>query len=478
MSQTPSPTKEQNVSNGEVQTTTRPHRASELMIFRLRSMSRAEFIFGAALAVLALHLAVLAIEGQNLFGRAASPFISLVGIVLLPGVFTLFLWRGRIVRTALSALFALLALFVGISVYVPHIVVAQASASDYTGTLFLVAGVVMLVVAFWLGLHGHRRLIQVIATPLLLFVIFQWVTVPAFQAARGTNTPRPADPPARTLGIAGARDVTFPARDDMRLVGWYVPGKNGAAVILLHGSHVSRASTLPHLRMLAQAGYAVLAYDARGHGQSDGQTSTLGWTDDNDIAGAVAWLSHQPGVDPERIAALGLSMGAMDALRAAADGIGLRAIIADGAGAGTFGDLAINDGQGLMAPIALSGDWLSMRATELLSSTREPPALVSIVGKIRVPVLLIASNNPGELTNDQAYRERIGAHAALWYVPDAGHTAALEAHPHDYTARVTAFLQAALFQASKPQERNLWGIRVEKVSACDLAVRSLDYTAY
>ncbi len=448
MVQTQSPAKGQDEANEEKRTKTRRELTPGRMAVRLRKASRAELVFGAALVVLALHLAVLAIEGQNLFDRAANPLISLTGIVLLPGVFAFFLWRGRIVRTALSAALALCALFVGIGVYVPHLVVAQANASDYTGTLFLVAGVALLGLALWLGLHGHRRLVQVLAIPLLFFVVFQWVMVPAFQAAYGTNTPRPADPPASTLGIPGARDVIFPASDGVRLVGWYVPGKNGAAVILLHGSHVSRASTLPHLRMLAQVGYAALAYDARGHGQSDGQTSTLGWTEDDDIAGAVAWLTHQPGVNPARIAALGLSMGAMDALRAAADSIPLRAVIADGVGAGTFGDLAILDGQGFMAPVALSGDWLSMRATELLSGTREPPALVSIVGKIRVPVLLIASNKPGELTNDQAYRERIGANAALWYVPDAGHVAALQTHPHDYTARVSAFLQAALFQAS------------------------------
>jgi pimeloyl-ACP methyl ester carboxylesterase len=448
MVQTQSPTKGQDEANEEKRTKTRRELTPGRMAVRLRKASRAELVFGAALIVLALHLAVLAIEGQNLFGRAANPLISLTEIVLLPGVFAFFLWRGRIVRTALSVALALCALFVGIGVYVPHLVVAQANASDYTGTLFLVAGVALLGLALWLGLHGHRRLVQVLAIPLLFFVVFQYVMVPAFQAAKGTNTPRPTDPPASTLGIPGARDVSFPASDGVRLVGWYVPGTNGAAVILLHGSHVSRASTLPHLRMLAQAGYAVLAYDARGHGQSDGQTSTLGWTEDNDIAGAITFLGHQPGVDPERIAALGLSMGAMDALRAAADGIALRAVIADGAGAGTFGDLAINDGQGFIAPVALSGDWLSMRAVELFSGTREPPALVSIVGKIRVPVLLIASNNPGELTNDQAYRERMGANAALWYVPDAGHVAALEIHPHDYTARVSAFLQVALFQAS------------------------------
>ncbi len=340
---------------------------------------------------------------------------------------------------------SLFAIFVGVGVYVPHLVVARATGSDYTGALFLVAGVVLLGLAFWLGLHGHRRLLQALAIPLLLFVVLQWIVEPAREAGVATNTPRPVDPPASTLGIPGARNVTFPASDGVRLVGWYVPGKNGAAVMLLHGSHVSRASTVTHLRMLAQAGYTVLAYDARGHGQSDGPTNTLGWTEDDDIAGAVTFLRHQPGVNPARIAALGLSMGAMDALRAATDGIPLRAVIADGAGAGTFGDMAIVDGQGFKAPVALSVDWLSMRATELLSGVPEPPVLVSIVGKIHVPVLLIASNKPGELTDDQVYRARIGANATLWSVPDAGHVEALQTHPHDYTARVTAFLMAALF---------------------------------
>ena len=96
----------------------------------------------------------------------------------------------------------------------------------------------------------------------------------------------------------------------------------------------------------------------------------------------------------------------------------------------------------------LTGDRLGMRATELLSGVREPPPLTSIVGKIRMPVLLIASNKPGELTDNQVYRERMGANATLWYVPDAGHVAALQTHPHDYTARVAAFLKAALSQTS------------------------------
>jgi pimeloyl-ACP methyl ester carboxylesterase len=196
-------------------------------------------------------------------------------------------------------------------------------------------------------------------------------------------------------------------------------------VILLHGSHDTRAATLAHTRMLAKAGYAILAYDARGHGASAGKTNALGWRGADDLAGAVAFLQRQAGVDPHRIGALGLSMGAEEALRAAAGGVALRAVVADGAGASTSGDQHLVSS----APVALSVQWTAMRATELLSGEHEPHPLKELVGRIDVPVLLIASHRAHERTIDEAYRRRIGPRAQLWYVADAAHTKALESAP-------------------------------------------------
>jgi hypothetical protein len=164
----------------------------------------------------------------------------------------------------------------------------------------------------------------------------------------------------------------------------------------------------------------------------------------DDIAGAVNFLDHQPGIDSHRIAALGLSMGAEEALRATAGGIPLRAVVADGAGASTLGDQQIvAHGPG---PVFLSETWLTMRAIELVSSETEPTPLKTVVGHIRVPVLLITSNASNERAIDNAYRQRIGANAALWYLPDTSHTNALATHPQAYVARIRSFLNAALPQ--------------------------------
>jgi pimeloyl-ACP methyl ester carboxylesterase len=133
-------------------------------------------------------------------------------------------------------------------------------------------------------------------------------------------------------------------------------------------------------------------------------------------------------------------MGAEEALRAATAGVPLRAVVADGAGASTTGDASIASG----GAVDTSVSWMTMRAVEILSGDREPAPLRDALPRIRVPVLLIASNAHGEIQTDRAYAAAIAPRATLWEVPDAGHTKALATHPRTYAARVTAFLRSAL----------------------------------
>ena len=348
---------------------------------------------------------------------------------------------GRVVRGLIVGVAGLAATVAGLSLSVTGVALAGLRWSDIAGLGLTVAGLVLLRFAFRIAFRGRRRRVQLLAVPIAL-ALLQWGVVPAINAGLVTHTPRPEIDSASTLGLPGARDVVFTASDGVRLSGWLIPGSNRAAVILLHGSHGTRADTLEHARMLSRAGYSVLAFDARGHGKSAGATNALGWHAADDVAGAAALLSRTAGVDAQRIGGLGLSMGAEELLRAAASGVPLRAVVADGAGASTAGDRTLMSGD--PGPLAGSVDWLAMRLTEMISHEREPAPLASVVGRIHVPVLLIASNRSGEQRIDRAYRARIGRGAALWYVPDAAHTAALSVHPAQYAARVRAFFNAAL----------------------------------
>jgi alpha-beta hydrolase superfamily lysophospholipase len=96
---------------------------------------------------------------------------------------------------------------------------------------------------------------------------------------------------------------------------WLAPGPARAAIVIAHGLTASKDE--PRVVSLASAlqedGYMVIAYDARGHGESDGE-STLGDCEHRDVAAVVEWASKQSA----RVVLVGASMGAVAVLSYAA----------------------------------------------------------------------------------------------------------------------------------------------------------------
>jgi uncharacterized protein len=72
------------------------------------------------------------------------------------------------------------------------------------------------------------------------------------------------------------------------------------------------------VRMFTKLGYAVLRYDSRGCGKSDGpRARTIPLEQVDDVKTAVSWLSEQPGIDAKRIGVIGHSFGAAVAVYSA-----------------------------------------------------------------------------------------------------------------------------------------------------------------
>lgn len=394
----------------------------------------------AALVIVGLHAANVASTVDGPYHAAAAGAAWLAVAVCL-GLVWAFLATGRLGRTLINCCIGIGALVVCLGVDGPHAAMNGISRTDVSGLASGLAGITLLALGSWFALRGRRRRTQLLAIPAIL-VTLQWVVVPAFNVGLVTNAPRPAIQPASSLGYPGARDVSFRASDGVPLSAWFIPRPSGAVVIVMHGSHGTRKSELPYVRLLVDNGFGVLAVDARGHGESGGETNALGWYGDRDVAGAVRFL-RQAGIEPGRIGGLGLSMGAEELLRAQANGIPLAAVVADGAGASTAGDTSL-ESSGWDAPIFDSVSWLTYRGVELRSGEQAPPALKDIIHRIPSPVLLIASNAPNERLIDQQFRRQIGRGASLWYVGDAAHTQALATHPAGYRNRVLGFLEHGL----------------------------------
>nr|MBC7243810.1 alpha/beta hydrolase [Chloroflexota bacterium] len=96
-------------------------------------------------------------------------------------------------------------------------------------------------------------------------------------------------------------------------------------VVLCHGITSCKENYADIAQFLQGEGFAVLAYDCRGHGQSEGALDGQAW---QDVGTILSYLQSRLEVDSGRIALVGSSMGAHNGLRAAAEYPSLRTVVA------------------------------------------------------------------------------------------------------------------------------------------------------
>ena len=310
-----------------------------------------------------------------------------------------------------------------------------------TGVILLVWGAAALVRA----VPGWWRLLAVpAAIALLWFVLF-----PLTVAVYATNLPPGplgSATPA-TYGLA-YQDVAFRTADGVRLSGWYIPPRNGAAVVVLPGSGSTRTAVLGQAAVLARHGYGALLLDTRGHGRSGGHAMDFGWWGDRDIAAAVSFLARQPAVHPGRIGLVGESMGGEQALAAIGADPRIRAVVAEGATGQQLADRGWLP-HGIDGVLQRGMEWVQYTAAGLISGAPRP---MSIPDALRAaaprPVLIIAAGAVAdEPIAARWFQAASPATVHVWVVPHAGHTQGLATAPQAWETHVISFLHAALAPA-------------------------------
>jgi pimeloyl-ACP methyl ester carboxylesterase len=239
--------------------------------------------------------------------------------------------------------------------------------------------------------------------------------------------------------------VRLDSCDESLLAGWYLPSRNGGAVILLHDYGGTRADVLPQAAALAEAGYGVLLYDLRGHGESSAMLRSNGWDDVGDVYNAYDWLVARPEVAEERVGLFGLGVGGQIALRAVAFSPRLGGVVAEDPAATTSAD--VPPPHSLGDRISTWGSSLLYRGISWRTGSQEPLAVSEVIVDIAPrPLLLIASGPEG----DRGQRTVAGYYALarhpkeLWLVPEAVAGQAMAADPAAYARRLVTFFDAAL----------------------------------
>jgi alpha-beta hydrolase superfamily lysophospholipase len=413
---------------------------------RARALPREVLLFLGALAVLALHLLddnfLQPPPGTTPGDHLVSGLVPLAGLALAGWAYPR-LRGGR--RAALALGLGVLGIAAGIEGFYYAREVGP-SGDDFSGLLCLPAGVLLLVVgavtlwrtrrvegSLWWR-YPRRALIAAgaaLTLPLVVIAGYGYVTTHVGRAVV----------PADRLGVPH-EDVAFTTGDGLELEGWYIPSRNGAAVIAFPG----RSGSQEQARMLARHGYGVLLFDRRGEGASEGEPNSWGWGGHRDVEAAIAYLQHRPDVDPDRIGGIGLSVGGEMMIETAARTDELAAVVSEGAGARSFAEDRDLPARG---PVdRMLGTLMSATKTAVvaISSNQSPPAnLEDLAAEVTQPLLLIAAPNSrhGEELN-RGYAHAAGENATLWEIPESDHVGGLEARPAEYERRVIGFLDDAL----------------------------------
>jgi fermentation-respiration switch protein FrsA (DUF1100 family) len=301
------------------------------------------------------------------------------------------------------------------------------SSFQYWLRLSIFAAIALLVAALFLLIHLINLQVNAFVTPHRIPV-----------------TGSPAD-----MGLA-YQDVSLTTADGLKLAGWYIPGRRPEAVILVHGIDANRTALLPQAVILAQAGYHLLMFDLRGHGQSEGSEVTYGYREALDVQAAIDYLLALPEI--KHVGALGVSLGGAVVVRAAAADSRLSAIIVES----SFSSLtdAVEDAfedrsvfpKWPFAPllVALAEQRLGMKVSQV-DSARD---LATLSPR---PILIIHSAADTLFPPDHALKmyEAAKEPKTLWLIEDLGHVSPVIDQAAEYQERVITFFDQAFASGSR-----------------------------
>ncbi len=267
---------------------------------------------------------------------------------------------------------------------------------------------------------------------LLLIPVFSTIRAMVKLAWTVPAAYRPIDSTPRDAVGFGTNRVSFVNSESDIVPGWYNPGTNGGAVVILHGLGGNRGQLVGVARILIDEGWGVLLIDQRGHGEHSANLTTMGRAESLDALAAVEWLRGRDEIDPDRIGLYGASLGAATVIYTAALDPDLACAVADSSYA-DFNLQAAHDLTMPEAPFKVPKVWQStivwifnQVSRFIIGKWAVYPDPVDVIVDIECPLFLIHGEFDERIDRDQFdilenAAEDAGLDLTAWLVDDAGH---------------------------------------------------------
>ena len=113
------------------------------------------------------------------------------------------------------------------------------------------------------------------------------------------------------------KTVYLKTKDSLKLEAWYIPVDSAAGTVLLfHGHGGNKSGVIKEAESFNKMGYNTLLVDFRAHGNSEGNTCTIGFDESEDVKLAYDFISSK---GEKNIVLWGISMGASTIAKAVKD---------------------------------------------------------------------------------------------------------------------------------------------------------------
>ncbi len=241
--------------------------------------------------------------------------------------------------------------------------------------------------------------------------------------------------------------VTFKTGDGLTLAGRFFPGTSKTTIILSHGYGDDQDQMIPWADFLNRAGFSVFTYDMRDRGQSGGDAVTLGAKEQTDLVSAVDYLVTRSDVDPDRIGALGVSLGGSVTILAAARDKRIGAVVDDSGFSAASNVISTSFQKFLHIPAFPFAPVTVKLAEWRTDSDVNQVQPVKVIGSISPrPIFIIHGTADTVVPPQNSERNFDAANQPkeIWWVPGAGHVEARTLDPSDYQLRVIQFFHQSL----------------------------------
>lgn len=243
-------------------------------------------------------------------------------------------------------------------------------------------------------------------------------------------------------------EVSVPSSTGITISGTFFPGRSRATIVISHGLGNNRNEVLPWADFLNRAGYTTFVYDMRSRGASGGDAITYGALEQYDLISVVDYLAKRQDVDPERIGAMGVSLGGATTILAAAREPRIKAVVESCA----FTDVneVINTAfeHFIGLPAFPFGPITRQIAEWRLGINTSKARPIDAVGKISPrPILIMHGMTDAEVpySNGERMYAAAGEPKTLWLHPDAHHGMhQWEIATAEFEQRVIAFFRQSI----------------------------------